>query len=381
MNVAHNLDRPNVVLAATATGTAGAIVFALLPILAGQIADKLSLTDGQVGLISSAYFAMYSVISLTAPWWIRRFNWRYAALGGFATLLLGLSLLYVGNSAAAVTFAMAISGAGAAVLLPISLGLVALMNNKERAYGIVTALQQLVPTLMLLGISALWFGQYLLTTTVSLIGAIVVVSLLLSFALPIGATHAPTAAHNGQVGSHRAVIGLIGLALNFAGFAGMWTFLERIATEHGFDNEFTTRWIAIGLFMTALGPLISAALGNRFNRLLPLALPTLAAVASLSLLAGEVTTTTYAWVLVVFPLAYYISLSFILSVIADADSNGRIASLMSFALACGALLGPGVFGYLREAGGGTELWLIAFALGGGIALIIWVDLKGKHTDD
>ena len=157
----------------------------------------------------------------------------------------------------------------------------------------------------------------------------------------------------------------------------MWAFFERIAAGNGLEALFSARWIAAGLFMTALGPAISAWLGDRFGRVLPLSLPTLVAMTTALLFTGEVTSTTYAIVLILFPLAYYVSLSFTLSVIADADHNGLVSSLMSFALACGALIGPILFGYIRDSFPGAELWFIVCALGSGIALILWVH---RHTE-
>jgi len=383
----YSLDRPSVLLAATATGTAGAIVFALLPILAGQIADRFELDDTQLGLVSSAYFSVYSLIALSAPLWIRRVNWRLVALGGFVVLLSGLLLLLQSVSVGTVAAAMAIAGAGAAVLLPISLTLVADMHNKDRAYGIVVALQQLVPTVMLVGISVTLFGEYDLTNTILLITAVVGLMLLLSFALPKhGAQCTTNAEQRGgraatSASTFPAFVGLAGLALSFAGFAAMWTFIERIAASSDLSQAFTTQWIAIGLFMTALGPLISAVAGDRYPRALTLSLPTLVAIGSLLLLTGKTTPVAFAGVLVVFPLTYYITLSFILALIADADPQGRVQSLMSFALACGALLGPGVFGAIRDSNTSNALSFIALALAGGIVLLLWVDRTTRRNTE
>ncbi len=376
----QRLNAPSVLLAATATGTAGAIVFALLPILIGQLADKFQLDDTQLGLISSAYFSVYSIVALTAPLWIRRCNWRAMAVGGFVSLLAGLVVLAQSTSSTRVAVAMAIAGAGAAVLLPISLALVAAMHNKDRVYGIVVALQQLVPTLLLFGISGALLGEYGLTSTVGSIGAVVVLMLLLSFALPKQGHATVEAAPATSTSSIPAVVGLIGLALNFAGFAAMWTFLERIAAGSALEQDYTARWIAVGLCMTAVGPMISAALTNRLPRTLLLILPTLTAVSSLLLLTGGTTPAAFAGVLVVFPLTYYITLSVILGVIADTDPNGRVQSLMSFALACGALVGPGLFGAMRTSDSTIALLLIALSLVGGIVLLLWADRTTRLTE-
>ena len=58
--------------------------------------------------------------------------------------------------------------------------------------------------------------------------------------------------------------------------------------------------------------------------------------ASLVLLRGEISTFPYATVLALLPLSYYFSISYMFGVVADADHNGKIAGLISFALAVGA---------------------------------------------
>lgn len=365
-------------MAATGTGTGGAIIFALLPILIGQIAERFALNDAQIGLTSSAYFTVYALISLSAPVWIRRVNWRYAALSGYALQILGLFLLQQSSSHTAVIAAMLIAGAGSAVLLPISLALVGDMLRKERAYGITIALGQLVPTILLLGISAAWFGSYGLDNSTALLIGNVVVCLLCSWQLPAQGERTTAERQTAGTNSWGAYAGLIGIAVSFGGFAAMWVFVERVAADNELGTNFTARWIGIGLFMTALGGLFAAVLSDRYGRTLPLVVPIALAIFSTFLLAGEVTRSSYALALVIFPFCYYLSLSYACSVVADADFTGRLASLMSFAFACGALTGPAIFGSLRELAPGTEAPLVACLLGIGVALVVVAQRSTDH---
>jgi MFS family permease len=107
----------------------------------------------------------------------------------------------------------------------------------------------------------------------------VVVCLLASLAMPASG---PRASAAGTAVSGRAVwgyLGLLALAVNFAGFGGLWVFFERIATEQGFTAEFTNLWLAVGLITSGLGPLAAAVLADRFGRVLPIVFGTLLALA------------------------------------------------------------------------------------------------------
>src|SRR5210317_1594124 len=86
----HNLDRTAVVIAAAATGTAAVLVFALLPVLSGVIADQFQLDDVQTGLVATSYFSVYALIALSSSTWIRRFDWVKTARAGYAIMLAGL---------------------------------------------------------------------------------------------------------------------------------------------------------------------------------------------------------------------------------------------------------------------------------------------------
>ena len=369
----NSLNRTSVVTAAAATGAAGVIVFALLPIFIGQIADRFHLSEADSGVTAAAYFVIYALVSLTTPLWIRRISWRVVALIGYGVMVIGLIALLLSGDHTMVLVSLAITGAGAATLLPISLTLVSDMLHTERVYAITISVQQLIPALLLFGISAGLLGTYALGNTIYAAIAITLACVLLSYDLPAG-DKSEQAAAQGTSSPPLALLSLLGLALNFAGFAAMWAFFEIIAGQAGLTDEFSSRWIAVGLLMTAVGPLVAAWLSDRIGRLIPLTVPTAIAAAATVFLSGGVTESTYALALVIFPLGYYIALSYVLSIIADADPDGTYSSLMSFALAFGAIAGPAIYGYAREVGS-SEVAVITFFLFSGAAILAWIQRR------
>ena len=371
-----NLNRTSVITAASATGTAGVIVFALLPIFIGQIADKFNLNEADSGVTASAYFVIYALVSLTTPLWIRRLSWRIVALIGYGVMLIGLIALLLSSDHTMVLVSLAITGAGAATLLPISLTLVSDMLHTERVYAITISVEQLIPALLLFGISAGLLGTYAIDNTIYAAIAITLACVLLSYDLPTGEKEEDEGSKTAS-SPPLALLSLLGLALNFAGFAAMWAFFEIIAGQAGLTDDFSSRWIAIGLLMTAVGPLVAAWLSDRIGRLIPLTTPTVIAALAAAILSAGVSESTYALALVVFPLGYYIALSYVLSILADADPTGIYASLMSFALAIGAIAGPAIYGYVREIGG-AETIVISLFLFSGVALLAWIQ---RRTSD
>jgi hypothetical protein len=100
----------------------------------------------------------------------------------------------------------------------------------------------------------------------------------------------------------------------------------------------------------------------------------------LVLLSTSHSTGTYALVLTVLPLSYYFALTYMFGVVADADNNGKIAGLMSFALAVGAGGGPAIFGMVRADDGPVILVMsLLMLVGTGMMIAIEFILQKQKT--
>lgn len=367
----NNLDRPPVITAAAGSGTAAIIVFAMMPVLVGGIADRFALDDLQAGLVATAYFSTYALMALTSPLWIRRWNWRAISLLGFGLMVASLGFALMASSYDAARLSVAASGLGAGMLFPVSLTLVSDMEQTERVYGIKIAVEQLVPAGLLILLSAGLFMSGGMQGTLSAILVTVILCLFASIAMPsTGRCEREDATSSGGA-LVPGVLALFALAVSFSGFAGLWVFMERIAVERGFGSDFINLWLAVGLITSGVGPLIAAAMADRMGRIRPLFISAVLAIASIALLAGEVTESSYALALTLMPLTYYFGISYMFSIVASADANGRLAGLMSFALAVGSAAGPALFGAAKSAGG-PVLVLMAICMGIGAALFIFI---------
>jgi predicted MFS family arabinose efflux permease len=365
----ENLDRPGVMVAVAASGTAAILVFATMPVLVGAMADRFGLDDLQSGLVATVYFSTYAVVALASPLWVRRFNWRRAALLGFALMVASLVAALSVSSFDAARLAIAATGLGAGILFPISLTLASDMPHTERVFSIKLTVEQLVPAALLIAMSLGWLIGSGLKPTLAALLATVLLCLAASFAMPRhGVSKGPITGTTGA-STVPGLLGLLALAVFFAGFAGVWVFLERIAVEHGFSAEFTSLWLAVGLITSGIGPLLAAFLEDRFGQVWPVCLGTVAALASMSLLAGEVSQTTYASVLILLPLTFYFAIAYVMSIVACADNNGKIAGLMSFALAVGSASGPALFGALKGSGGPVLAAMAGCIVAGALVVI------------
>jgi predicted MFS family arabinose efflux permease len=190
------------------------------------------------------------VITSTLGLWVRRFSWGKLLKLGFVAMIIGLISCVFAESFTAAQICLALVGVGAGLLFPISFTMASEMRNVDRVFAIKLTAEQLVPAAMLflLTSSFLFVDVY-----ADLFLGILLVVIVGSFSISLVPGNMRRQKHG--VRSNRTKTGslqwglfaLIGLLINFAGFAGIWAFLERIASSSSLDPSFTERWIAIGV--------------------------------------------------------------------------------------------------------------------------------------
>ena len=353
-----------------AMGTAAVLVFSLLPLIATAMASRFGLDDVQIGLAAAAYFGCYAVVTGSSVFWVQRFSHQWLALSGFVLMATGLVTSLSAETFPQAQVGLGIAGTGAGLLFPISFTIASRLDRVERVYAIKLAAEQLIPAAML----------FLVTTGVILVGVYEDLFLVATMVVVIGCSCVFLVGKNSNAQESEtyllsnkplwAGLALSGLAVNFAGFAGVWAFVELLANESQLDRSFSGRWIAIGLVMSGLGPLTVAFIAGRVERGRAIKLAILVSIASLVLLNGDLTELRFAACLVLLPFAFYFSVSYIMTVIADVDYNGRVSALMSFVLAIGALAGPAVFGILRASEGPILTVMGAFMVFGAWLVIV-----------
>ena len=106
------MDRKLVILSAVALSALGAMFYNLLPMFLGVAQDYRELDNKGIGILSSMFFAGYTLTTSTAFFWIRRVNWRVVTL--VALTAGSLSLLLAGYSQSHALLMLCIFVAGGA---------------------------------------------------------------------------------------------------------------------------------------------------------------------------------------------------------------------------------------------------------------------------
>ncbi len=364
-----------VLVTACAIGTAGVIIFALLPLLLGTAADAFDLNDSQVGFLGSAYVGGNTVVTALSFFWITRIDWRHVFVMGILLLVCGLLIAYFNPGYSGAIAGLSIAGLGSGFMYALSVAIVSEMQDADRKFGIKMVPEQGVSAILLFLLPSLvlvhWgFPGFLLT----LVAFFLLASPFL-LKVPSHGRKQEILKNGGDspVKPYVVFIALLGLLLFFGGIAGIWAFMERFANDGDIDKSLAGQLLAVGVVSSAVGPVIPAVIGDRFGRVLPLLITASIVVVSLLLLATPLTLWKYGLVLVVLPAAWYAGMAYQMGVIAEADVTGQYSVLMSAALGLGATLGPALLGLIKTASGLP----VALAFAGAVAVSgalasIWV---------
>ena len=155
-----DINSTQALTAACGNGVSGVMIFALLPMLLGVSADHLDLTELQAGMLASAYFSSYALVTAVSIFWLRRYNWRSMTFVSIAIMAVSLAAIVLIESYQTTLLSLLFCGIGAAVLHTLGYAIISDRREKDRDFAIKLVPEQVVPAALLILLS-LYFPEYL----------------------------------------------------------------------------------------------------------------------------------------------------------------------------------------------------------------------------
>lgn len=264
-------DAPRAVAAAAFIAGLNALVMNVQPIIMGALADGRGLDDARLGQVSAIFIGLNTLSIISAPLWLRAFNWRavslvsiFAAAG--ATLAAGV----------AITFPMILAAFALLGLLQGFSGAVAFASlgeasNPDRAFGASIVAQSLLAAVAATPLSA-WIiphfgvvGLFVTLAAACLAGA---PACLLLPAEGVAAGSPSRAAAEAPLLSSAAIrpaLGLLASALFVGGILGFWYYMDRIGVARGASSSF----VGLAVSLCAIATIFTAALVTWLGGRLP----------------------------------------------------------------------------------------------------------------
>ena len=347
------LDRYTIIFAALIGSALGALFYNILPMYLGMAQEYRQLSSGQIGIVGSIFFLGYNVITISAFYWIRRFDWRLIA--AIATPIAALAMgagAYI-QSYPMLLVSVFIAGGAFSTLYGLTATILGDTSNAARWYGLKIGLEALTGAVIFLTFPDLVIAKYGFNGfLLALAGVVVVLSPALLFLPAKGIkTQEEELAESagGKSGStNKAAVFLILFATMFwfCGQTVMWSFVERLGNAGGHPVDAVGNVLAVSLLCALGGSILAAIIGEKLGTLAPFIIASSIFLVSLPVLNNS-SEFIYFFVgacLVMFSVGFGIPYCF--TITAALDHDGRYIVLVVPAIGIGAMVAPAMAGAL-----------------------------------
>ncbi len=294
------------------------------PAVAAQLAAQWQLSPARVGDLFSVELGAMSLATLPAFHWLKRVDWRHAALlAGLLFIAANLASALAGSYPLllALRFCSALAGGS---LMILCLSSAASTATPSRVYGLWVMGQLVVGAVGLALLPAL-FERFGLAACYLLLAGLMGLALPLSRAFPSGSPPAEARASTGAVHSRlRVGLGILAVLTFYISLSGVWTFIGAIAEGAGIGAGASGEVLAVATLMGIAGAACASFIGNRLPRDLMLLGGYLAMAAAILLLIGQPPLARFALAALLFKFTWTFALPFILACLADLDRSGRL---------------------------------------------------------
>jgi MFS family permease len=347
------MDRKLVILSAVVLSALGALFYNLLPMFLGVAQDYRQLDNESIGLLSSMFFAGYTLTTSTAFFWIRRINWRSVSL--VALVLGSLSLLLAGYAQSHALLMLCIFVAGGAFSTVYGIGTTALgdTSNPARWYGLKISAEAMLGAVLLFVLPGTLISNHgFMGMMAGMVLAVVVLAPALSW-LPAAGTK-----NEEHFGGDKPIpptlrlavwIGLFAVTAFIFSATMIWAFVERLASTAGFEPVLVGKILSLTLVFAVLGSLAAVVLGDRFGSGKPFAAATVIFLIALAWLSQTTTVTDYAIGACLLTLAIGLGITYVITIVADLDMDGRYVVLTVPAIGVGVMSAPAIGGLLTAS--------------------------------
>ena len=374
-NKALIFDKPLVLLTAFALGNAGLLMIYLLPLLVGIIAEGYQLDEQQTGIFASSDLIGYSIASISSFFWIRKVNWKYAALLGLAIMMAGNFLSSAMPDFTSLTAMRILTGLGQGMAVAITLAVVTDSSKTDKNFAIYLIITLLFGALCVELLPA-WLAQVNNAQPIyyaQILFAAISIPLVL-WAMPSKGLNYEDELGNGSL-SFPVLLGLGGIFLMFIGYGALWSMAERIGDISGLSAEFIGSALAISLIVAIIALLIPIFTETRFGRLLPISVSLIALIIFGILLFWDTSETAYLVAVCLGSFGINLILPYVSGLIGEQDTTGKGVIMVTPMYSIGFAFGPAILSWFISENNYAPMGYAAAAIFGVCLIIYWWMIK------
>lgn len=356
-------DTKVVLAAAIAAAAIGALMYNVLPLYLGSMEVSKGFASSQTGLIGAAFFLGFNVAGASAFLWIRRVQWRTAAILSLPLLVLTMFLSHLWHDFSSIIAITVFCGIAFGVSYTIGSVIIGDTSKPERWYGVKVGLESSVGAVILFLLpltpaSKLGFQG----TVMGIVVCVLALSPLLFF-LPKTWAKNETSDNPAAAAEIRPlpktmnvpaiVCAVLSLLVLFSSVSAIWAFAERMGHLSGFNDELVGELLALTILTSIFGSLAVAVVGNKADAVACFIGSVVIILLALYLLTIKGSFPIYAMGNCLYMFGWAAATPLAMAEIARLDNDGRYTSLVAPSIGLGGMIGPAAAGWLLELGGPT----------------------------
>lgn len=146
------------------------------------------------------------------------------------------------------------------------------------------------------------------------------------------------------------LLALAGVLFLFVGASAIWTFLERLATNSGFDSTDIGVMLGVTLFWGVVGSFITGWIGDRFCNLRSYIVDCAVLLAGVFVVSIADTLILFSIGAGLYMMGWSAAVGYVFAIVASVDPDGRHVALTIPAVGAGSMMGPAIAGYIYSDG-------------------------------
>jgi len=328
--------------------TAGLFYVNIMPALVDGLIEGLGFSNREAGFVGSANVYGAAAGAFTAVFFVKRINWRIAAVVLlFGLIAIDFTSMLVTNANVLIGTRF-VHGCVGGFLVGIGFAVISRTTHADRTFGYLLTIQFGLGGLGLIYLPGL-VPEYGTTALFFSLVAFSVVTLLM---LPFLADYPPkeTAAAAATRSNHKklAALALFATFLFQAANMGIYAFAIGIGKHAMLEVGFISGSLGIAAWIAIAGSVLVILMSTKFGRLIPVGVAIVLTAFGIWLLnfsdikPGGWETSVYWWSNVLVGITWAFVISYLLGMCSEFDSTGQMAALGGFASKMGLASGPAV---------------------------------------
>ncbi len=374
------MDKKNVILSAVGLSALGAMFYNLLPLFLGVAQDYRELDNQEIGILSSLFFAGFTLTTMTAFFWVRCVNWRAVTLG--ALIVGSLAFLLAGYFQKQGLLMLCIFIAGGAFSAVYGIGTTALgdTSNPARWFGAKISAEAMLGAILILLLPGTLISSHgFMGMMMGMVLAVILIAPTLVWLPATGSKHQEDNNGHIQIPAQLRLaiwIGLFAVMAFLFSATMIWAFVERIANSTGIEPVLEGEILSLALVFAVLGSLAAVVMGDRFGSGKPFAASVIIFLFALAWLSDTNSVINYAIGACLLTFSIGLGITYVITIIALLDMDGRYVVLTVPASGIGVMLAPMIGGLLTTSHEFSTLFMV-----GGVTVVISLlaGLLALHT--